>query len=202
MVFQKGHKFYKGGERSWFKKGHEVRLGIKHSEETKKKISLANRGHKGYWTGKKLTEEAKRKMSKAKIGKYTGENSPSWKGGWKNKIPKCKNCGKQLKNLYAKLCYPCFSKYYKGEKHWNWQGGKSIEPYTIDWTETLKKNILKRDKYTCQLCGKLQSYEKFLIHHIDYNKKNCSPGNLITLCRSCHTKTNYNRNYWIKFFKE
>ena len=38
-------------------------------------------GSKGYWKGKKIPKEAKEKMSLARIGKYAGENSPSWKGG-------------------------------------------------------------------------------------------------------------------------
>lgn len=38
-------------------------------------------------------------------------------------------------------------------------------------------------------------------HPIDYNKKNCDPINLITLCLECHGKTNYKRDYWIEFFK-
>ena len=42
--------------------------------------------------------------------------------------------------------------------------------------------------------------KKLDCHHIDYNKKNCSLNNLITLCRSCHMKTNTNRNYWINYF--
>ncbi len=39
---------------------------------------------------------------------------------------------------------------------------------------------------------------RYLDNHIDYNKKNSNLNNLITLCGSCHTKTNTNRNYWIK----
>jgi 5-methylcytosine-specific restriction endonuclease McrA len=37
---------------------------------------------------------------------------------------------------------------------------------------------------------------------IDYNKKNCNPENLITLCNKCHMKTNHNREKWIKFLKQ
>lgn len=58
--------------------------------------------------------------------------------------------------------------------------------------------VRKRDNYICQLCGKYGN----AVHHIDYNKLNCNPNNLITLCRSCHTKTNHNRDYWIKYFNE
>jgi len=83
-----------------------------------------------------------------------------------------------------------------------WKGGKSFEPYTTNWTKTLKRSIRERDHYTCQLCGRQQEDIAFSVHHIDYNKDNCNPKNLITLCRSCHPKTNYNRDYWIKYFND
>lgn len=28
------------------------------------------------------------------------------------------------------------------------------------------------------------------MHHVDYDKQNCDPGNLVTLCDPCHAKTN------------
>jgi len=87
------------------------------------------------------------------------------------------------------------------ENHFNWKGGISFEPYSINWTQTLKRSIRERDGYACQLCGKLQGDEAFSVHHIDYDKKNCDPKNLVTLCRGCHTKTNYNREYWIDYFR-
>jgi 5-methylcytosine-specific restriction endonuclease McrA len=70
----------------------------------------------------------------------------------------------------------------------NWKGGKSFEAYTIDWTETLKRSIRERDRYTCQICRKPQGDIVLDVHHIDCNKKNNNPDNLITLCRSCHQK--------------
>lgn len=73
-----------------------------------------------------------------------------------------------------------------GEKHWNWQGGKSYEKYPQDWTITLRRSIRERDNYTCQKCKKQQGDIAFIVHHKDYDKKNCNPENLITLCRSCH----------------
>ena len=86
-----------------------------------------------------------------------------------------------------------------GENNPNWKGGLSYEPYTIDWTIDLKRAIRKRDKYTCQVCGKEPAV---YVHHKDYDKKNCNQDNLITLCHSCHGKTNGNRNYWIKYFRK
>ncbi len=87
----------------------------------------------------------------------------------------------------------------KGEKHPHWNNGSSFEPYSVDWTKTLKRSIKERDKFRCHICG---SDNKLMVHHIDYNKKNCNLDNLVTLCNSCHSKTNSNRNKWIKYFKD
>jgi len=113
-----------------------------------------------------------------------------WKGG----KPKCETCGKVIA-YRANHCSACSK---LGEKNVNWNGGVSFEPYTVDWKETLRRAIRQRDKYTCKICGKLQSSD---VHHIDYYKKNCNPNNLTTLCHQCHSKTNYKRKYWINYFK-
>ena len=39
------------------------------------------------------------------------------------------------------------------------------------------------------------------VHHIDYDKNNSNPNNLIVLCKGCHAKTNFNREYWGSYFK-
>jgi 5-methylcytosine-specific restriction endonuclease McrA len=51
------------------------------------------------------------------------------------------------------------------------------------------------DKYKClnPYCSKKSS--KLHIHHIDYNKKNCHPSNLITICNSCNSMANKDRNW-------
>jgi hypothetical protein len=87
-----------------------------------------------------------------------------------------------------------------GERNHAWKGGKSFEPYTIEWTETLRRSIRERDHYTCQICGLIQGDIAHDIHHIDYDKANSNPKNLITLCHACHTKTNFNRPYWLNYF--
>jgi len=58
----------------------------------------------------------------------------------------------------------------------------------------------------CCICGLHQDeltgwHKKLSVHHIDYNKYNLNPDNLITLCVSCHSKTNHNREKWINHFK-
>jgi len=82
------------------------------------------------------------------------------------------------------------------EKNPMWKGGLSFDPYTTEWTNKLRSIIRKRDDYTCQTCGEHQERVLLDVHHIDYNKKNCNPENLISLCKACHSKTNQNRDKW------
>ena len=93
-----------------------------------------------------------------------------------------------------------------GENHPSWLGGEN-QGYPLDWTETLKISIRERDNYICRICGihqnELNGFFKNLdVHHIDYDKFNLNHKNLIILCRSCHCKTNFNREYWINYFNE
>ncbi len=87
-----------------------------------------------------------------------------------------------------------------GIKNPNWCGGKSFEPYSSRFNKRLKELIRERDDYFCQICGKFL-LKKGIVHHINYNKKDCRPENLILLCNSCHSKTNFKRNKWRDFFK-
>jgi len=126
-------------------------------EETKRKIGESN---KGKTLGKVFTKEHRQNISKARKGRFAGENSPSW------------------------------------------QGGKSFEIYPKEFKQ-IKKSILERDNYMCQFPNCTEIHDRLHVHHIDYNKKNNNPENLITLGTSCHTRTNgkNKRNYWTEFYK-
>ncbi len=70
--------------------------------------------------------------------------------------------------------------------------------------DCIRKVIYKRDNWLCFCCGvhcQMKSKLKIQCHHIDYDKTNNDPSNLITLCASCHAKTNFDRLDWIMFFK-
>jgi len=89
-----------------------------------------------------------------------------------------------------------------GAKSHLWRGGISYEIYPLGWNKTFKEQIRRRDEYKCQICGRseVEEIRKLCVHHIDYDKQNIEPENLASLCSSCHTKTNHNREYWKKFF--
>lgn len=178
--------------------------GFKHSEKTKEKLRQVQlKNPIRYWKGKKIPKEIKKKLSLAHMGKLPwnkglkGTMPTPWNKGKKNeyKFPNRKKGHKLSEEHKRKIGLAL-----KGEKGPAWQGGISVEPYTVDWTKTLRRSIRERDRYTCQICGEQQENRAFDVHHIDYNKKNSNPNNLITLCLICHRKTNHNRKYWIKFF--
>lgn len=90
------------------------------------------------------------------------------------------------------------------ENNPSWQGGKSFEPYGLEFNEELREVVRNRDRRKCFICEitELNCNEKLAVHHIDYDKKNNNPNNLISLCRCCHSKTNANRDYWVNYFKQ
>jgi hypothetical protein len=162
-----------------FQKGHKVNVGKKLSLETRKKMRNSS---SRFWLGKHLPEEIKKKISISKKGHSVSQET-------RRKLSERQKGKKLSEETKRKI----------GEAHW--QGGTSFEPYSIDWTESLRRTIRERDKYTCQLCGKPQGDRVHSVHHINYDKKDCNPDNLITLCNSCNTKVNYNRDNWINYFK-
>ena len=182
------------------KKISEALKGKLKSEETRRKMSERQKGEKNHFFGKKLSEEHKRKMSEAHKGKKHFEET-------KQKIGETsKGRNPMLGKHHSEETKRKISEAYKGDKNPQWKGGLSFEPYTVDWTDDLRESIRKRDNHICQLCGihkdeLIGRCKKLDTHHIDYNKDNCNPDNLITLCRKCHIRTNYNRKYWTQYFK-
>ena len=143
--------------------------------------------------GKKHSKEAKRKIKKSLKG-----NTRTLGKHWKIKdVDKYKGNKNALGVKRNKEWKEEMSKIKTGDKNPNWKGGISFEPYSVDWTETLKRSIRERDNYICQKCSQ---YGK-VVHHINYNKSDCNPKNLITLCSSCNVKVNFNRKYWKKYFQ-
>lgn len=99
----------------------------------------------------------------------------------------CSACGKQNKP--------------EGPANHAWRGGKSFEPYPLNWTPKLRRAIRERDGHKCAICAKSETSRRMPVHHINYDKSDCSPKNLVTLCSKCHPKTNFRREHWQKFFE-
>jgi hypothetical protein len=126
--------------------GNIIWLGRKHSDSSKIKMSLNNKGTMGM----KMSLEYRQKLSKI----------------------------------------------HKGNLHWNWQGGKTVEQKTIRnsleyslWREA----VFKRDNYTCQNveCGKRGCYLE--ADHIKpfayFPDLRFYVNNGRTLCLDCHSLT-------------
>ena len=126
--------------------------------------------------GREKAEKIKQKLSKTKKELFRGGEIIPW------------NKGKD---------------FMKGEKNPRWLGGKSFEPYGIDFNKKLKNLVRQRDNQICMNCGvhREKLKEALSIHHINYDK-NCNISqNLISLCKICHLYTNHNRKHWTKFFQ-
>lgn len=118
-----------------------------------------------------MTDETKRKLIDANTGRpgyWTGKTIPQ----------------KTRDKIAAKM---------SGRKSSTWNGGSSYLPYPPSWTSELKRLIRKRDG-RCMICGTTE--RRLGVHHIDYDKNNTNPQNLLALCSVCHGWTNHNRNYW------
>ena len=159
-------------------------FGKHHSEKTKKKIAKTEKG-------KILSEETRKKITIA----LSGENNPNFGK------PRPEETKKKIaKTEKGKVVSEETKKKRRGANNPNWQGGISFEPYSVDFNKQLKEFVWERDNYTCQHCGETE--KRICTHHIDYNKLNSDSNNLITLCESCHPKTNVNREYWTSFFQK
>lgn len=112
----------------------------------------------------------------------------------RNKIAKS-NKGKILSQEHKRKLIENHADF-SGENHWNWKGGISCESYCDQWKDKeYKESIKERDGYICLNPECNRNYKRLNIHHIDYNKKNCHPFNLITICASCNMKANKDRKW-------
>ena len=138
------------------------------SDETRHKISenhIDVSGVNNPFFGKHHTEETKKLLSDGHIGLQAGENNP-------------------MHGVHL-----------SGAKHWNWQGGITPRMIMVRASQAYKnwrKQVFKRDDYTCKLCnargGNIQAHH---IHPVRDNKNTLlllDIDNGIILCEECHLK--------------
>ena len=130
------------------------------------------------------SEESKRKNSLSHLGKQNNLGK-HWKVKDTSKMRKNKEW---LAKIRPNM---------KGENHPLWKGGAN-KPY-------LRKAILQRDNFTCQICG-LRDEEIMEVDHIRPKaiapELYTEPTNLICICPNCHRrKTNRDIKIIIDFKK-
>lgn len=152
-----------------------IRKGYKFSEEARRKISEHN-GSRRPEVREKIRLGVIAAMQRPEVlAKISGVNSPHWKGGL------------SLRRTQS-----------------------TLQAYGPEFSEALRRAIRQRDNHQCQVCYASECETKtgmwriwrFQVHHIDYNKRNNDPENLITLCHKCHLRTNYRRSFWTTYFQK
>lgn len=158
--------------------------------EFKKGLIPWNKGRTGVYSEEitqRISQTLKRKGIKPQPcwGREPWNKGKSWSLEMRRKLSEAHKGHKASEETKRKM-----SESHKGVHHWNWKGGLSLEPYGSGWTDRLRQSIRERDNFSCQKCGltssELDGKMALDVHHIDRNKSNHNPQNLITLCRACH----------------
>lgn len=184
-------------EKREFKGKNNPNYGNSWTDEKRKEFSEKRKGEGNPMYGKIRPEHS---------GRMRGENNPSKRLEVREKLSRILVEKKGIpvdKHKVGCLCASCLgtSGKFKGRDNPNWRNGASFEPYSPEFNNELKKFIRQQDNFQCQFCGNRQLKPKLPIHHIDYNKQNCSLKNLISLCKKCNSLANFQRDKWQFLFE-
>ena len=173
------------------------RLSVAHKGKPKPKISEIQKGKPGFFKGKKHSELSKKKMSVAKHGKtISEEHKLKISNTLKGRIPW--NKGRNNLQFHSHETRRKMSLAHKGSKGENWKGGISDVNKRIRLSleyRLWRRAVFKRDNYTCQKCGaKHEKGNRSTLHphHIklfsEYPDLRFEVSNGMTLCTKCHKK--------------
>lgn len=172
-----------GGER------HPL-FGKHFSEESKRKISIANTGHKS-------SDETRKKISEA----TSGINNPRY--GATITPEQRQKQSESMKKFYQEHPEVLImqSENRIGELASNWRGGISFEPYCPKFNQDLKERVRTFFDNACITCGKTakENGKALSVHHVEYDKSACCDGEPVhfaAMCHRCHSKTNFDRERW------
>ena len=159
-------------------------LGREHSEETKKYYSEDRKGrinppHVREMTSKRNCENWKDPVYREKMLNILEEGKKKYFEKGVSEETRRKMSKSQIKAWSN----PEYWINRVGENNPLWRGGYSYKDYCdIFKSNEFKNEIKERDEYKCSnpLCK--GEYKRLAVHHIDYDKGNCHPHNLITVC--------------------
>lgn len=168
------------------------------TKEAMKNVTIWNKGKK--WSDEEKIEERNRQKIIHELNpEIRKKQSILAKERWENHEYR-KNITEGIKK--GRCGIPSWNKGKVGNESHAWKGGVSAEPYCEQWIDIdYKESIRERDNHECKNPDCWKTSNRICIHHIDYNKKNCHPNNLIALCNSCNCRANWNREYWEIFYK-
>jgi hypothetical protein len=145
--------------------------------------------------GRVFTPEWRAKISKAMTGKQNARKGTHPMEEQKEKQRQTMLGRKHTKEHNYKI--RCNTPRGKDSPHY--VEGKSYGKYCPKFNQEFRERVRAFFGYKCLECGIPQNGEKLTVHHVLYNKRACCDDTMpmfAPLCRSCHAKTNFNRESW------
>ena len=88
-----------------------------------------------------------------------------------------------------------------GSENPNWRGGNSRLPYTFDF-KRISRSVIERFGFKCMNPDCRGKDCRLTTHHINYDTRDNSARNLISLCSSCNSRANFDRDRWRRIYSE
>jgi galactoside O-acetyltransferase len=122
-------------------------------------------------------------MSKAMMGKYKGRRISDEQ---RRKMVEARKGKKPALGMHhTEDARRRMSEKRTGPGNGRWIDGRAQgSAYPPEWTKMLRANIREAQDYRCGMCGTTDEHLK--VHHINWDKQDCDPANLIGLCIKCH----------------
>lgn len=139
-----------------------------------------------------------------------GPNHPRYQAlfdtcGWCNQIIQIKGNQVGQRNFCSRPCAnAAHSEYISGTNNPRYIDGGGTSRYSKEFRDVA---ILVRNRHghQCVLCqrSRIENGQELDVHHINYDKQDNRPGNLVALCRWCHGKMHGSpeqRHQWKEFW--
>jgi hypothetical protein len=195
------------------RKSADKHIGLKRSEATKLKMSLASKG-------KPKSEAHKQRLREVRTGIpiHTPESKQRIVAALKVRIrkPLTADTLERMRVVHSGInnarfgtshTYESRMKIIEGNIGGFWYGNVrhyDRQQYCEKFNENFKERVRAFFEYQCVKCHAAQNGKKLDVHHVNYNKAACcddTPKLFVPLCTSCHGTVGSRGNpYWIEYF--